>query len=478
MAHTTSLKSEYGDANDKMSGCLNLTVSHRANEFKSEMLTETTLEEGFKMRTEETSEGASKSPRTSMHLLRDLFPVYLVVTAFSLDMTLYLPTVNPYIESIVGIEKLTYYFSLTQSVSSAAQIITSFSIGYVAEKIGSIKWVFFSLMSLYVVGNVLYSIGSPSGLNSIVLVIVGRILCSVAEGSVGLGSSYIALVTTEEERLPAMSQYRSFMGFALIGPGLSSLFGLCDFYIGSYNINAHTAPTLFTALLMFAFNMIILFRMKDRKTKAASLLKGIQTFFRPGPLSLLFLQLFSSFSIATTQYLMPATFWQRYHFDTGLQGGLMVAIGIVALSGALFSHKLHSVFEQFSRTKQAEVHMTAFAFGISTVAYIGMLLAIRLDSEPATIGGKLVWIIACTLLYTAYNLQSSIHPSIFSKIIDPTLVVSLMPWLMGVFAVGKIIAPAVAGPLFPWLAYIAPLAMGILGFAIAMLARNTLSTSK
>ncbi|KAL1919655.1 uncharacterized protein VTP21DRAFT_1586 [Calcarisporiella thermophila] len=445
------------------SSCVALDEKNLENDAK--------LEEGH---TAEKEVETKPQRRNGWQLLKDLYPIFIIIVAFSIDMSLYLNSIYPYIQSLTS-DQASYYYALTLSLTAVAQIIVSFSVGYIAEKIGSLKLVVVSLMFLYCVGNLLYSLASPGALNHVGWVVVGRTLCGAAEGSGSLGNAYIAVATTKEERLQAMSMFRTFMILGLVSPGLASLLGLCNFYIGHYHINNYTAPPLFNTLLTVILNIIVALKLKDIKRPAVSPMQGIREIFKVGPSALLFLQFSSAFAVSTVQFLMPYTFWEIFHYGTSLQGGIMAAILIVSMIGPLFSHNLNAFLKKFSGPGQAEILLSAYSFFVVFIGNLIMLLVLVLNSE--SVGTQIVWILGATICYTAYNLQAGVHPSLFSKLIEPKYTVSLMPWMIGMLAIAKIAAPEVGTPLLASKVYAIPIALCLVSGGLGLLLKSRLSTS-
>lgn len=85
----------------------------------------------------------------------------------------------------------------------------------------------------------------------------------LASASASLALSYIVVTSNAEERLSAMSLYRTFAGIALVlGPLLSMPLTLAKFDIGTFDINANNAPSFVMSGIAVIIVCVCMFGMR------------------------------------------------------------------------------------------------------------------------------------------------------------------------------------------------------------------------
>ncbi|KAJ3160034.1 hypothetical protein HDU86_001299 [Geranomyces michiganensis] len=446
-------------------------------------------------------------PRKPLTLFSAYFVVNLVALSFGLDSSLYLPTVVALITRIEP-ANVTRTFFLVQTISSIAQVVVMLTIGLIVHYCarGSLKASIALLIAASAAGNLIYTIGGVKG--SVTALIIGRVLCGVASASSGVAGVYLSLTSSVEERLLCMTNFRTFAGVALVlGPLLSALFGLADFYIGSFHFDKLTAPTLGSFLIMTVLTVVILVAMEEQKSKAAaSPFAALPAFVASKPkgaaLALLGM-LLSAYASALILYIVPINLTSRWNYSVQSEGYLFALINAVGLVGSLCADWIKGAALRLvvriqgtgqpddmedkdakaASKNSARVAEVALAIGSFLVAAIGitcMLISVTVDGDDASLKTAVVFMIGAMIVMASYNIQASVIPSIFSKLIPAALKVALMPWMSAMTAVGKVLAPALtdsfsasAGGL--GLEYGFPIATSVFAVVLFAVGKNALS---
>ena len=114
------------------------------------------------------------------------------------------------------------------------------------------------------IGNFLYATAGPHALNSVWSLVGGRMFAGLASASASLALSYIVVTSNAEDRLSALSLYRTFAGIALVlGPLLSMPLTLVKFDIGTFDINANNAPSFVMSGIAFIIVCVCMFGMRN-----------------------------------------------------------------------------------------------------------------------------------------------------------------------------------------------------------------------
>ncbi|KAL4400234.1 hypothetical protein ACI68E_003150 [Malassezia pachydermatis] len=161
--------------------------------------------------------------------------------------------------------------------------------------------------------------------------------------------SYIVTSTSTEERLPALSLFRTFAGIALvIGPILSVVLTLFSFHIGKFIVNPYNSPTFVSSAIALIVALVTAFFVQEKKASKYNLIHIIKTLaqFKEGLqwcLSCAFvpagITIFSSFLMSNVFFLMSdllssPSFW---HYNLTLISGLQ-AIVFFSFSCSQFVH--------------------------------------------------------------------------------------------------------------------------------------------
>ena len=422
-------------------------------------------------------------------LLKRFFFLYLIAIQFGIDSTLWLPTAFSYISTLVTSSNAHYYLSITQLLPAAIQFFVSLLVGPTVAYFGcSLKWpmVFFILCSS--VGNFIYSCAGMHAIGNIWALIGGRMLCGLASGSSSLSMTYIVVSSSTEERLRALSQYRTSAGIALVvGPLLSLVLTTFTFKIGSFEVNGNNAPTFISSGIALCIAVVTAIAVQDKKADQLNFLKVLcnhQDAIFDGcslvwqiPLLGLGLLFISSFLMADILYLMSDLMRSPDHWGLGLTliSGLQAAIFLVALIGSLFTETMRKSLGKYTKewfptesllqpedtelqvknkshslaeTLVPEIFLSILSFCTTVIGAILVIIGlVVLDKEKSTQGGiagsVACFLIGCAVMMIAYNIQAASLPSLYSKSLPMKLRAVLTPWYGATVALGKLAAPPI-----------------------------------
>ncbi|WFD34151.1 hypothetical protein MCUN1_000987 [Malassezia cuniculi] len=432
---------------------------------------------------------ASNPPaRSRAELLRAFFFVNLVALQFGIDSTLWLPTVFSYISTITAHRRVHYYLSLAQLLPSAVQVFVSLLVGpIVALFTLSLKWSMVVFILLSFVGNFLYSCAGPFAINNVWALIGGRMLAGLASGSSALAMSYIVSSSSTDERLESLSQYRSFAGVAfVIGPVLSIPLTTFSFHIGRFPVDQNNAPTFVSSFIAVAVALITCCFVRQKRATQVNFLKvivhnrseltGHSKEIWAVPLLLLLLLFLSAFLMANVFYTMSDLMRSPDHWNLGLTliSGLQAIVFLFALIGSLladsfrriiqtsmqrassFRRRIHTALDIQSDDDKgslltdklvSEVVLSACSFLATVLGCILSIisLAVQAHTTGSHAGSVACFLIACTIMMAAYNIQAATLPSLYSKCLPAKLRTVLTPWYGATVALGKLAAPPIIG---------------------------------
>lgn len=395
------------------------------------------------------------------------FCVLLVSWQFGLDSTLWLPTVFSYLTSIVGDpSRAAHYLSLTQTLPAVVQVIISLTIGLVAAKARSLKWPLVVCVVASVSGSLLYVCAGKGAIGNAWAVVGARMLCGFASGASALAMSYIVIGTTAQDRLSAMSLYRTGAGMAMVlGPLVSIGMTQVSFQVSGYHIDGDNAPVVVSFCIASALLFVLLFGLENKSKASPNAVKTLVATLKQCPRTciipawILLVMLVSAYAAADVMYLLSETLPGDWHFSLALTSGLQAAVYAVALIASLGANALRSwimglkkhnedtaeASESSEGLVKAELVITIFSF---TLVILGLLVqmvgfAVFLAQGTAVPGTATAFLLGSTLVMAAYNLQASALPSLFSKSLPPDLCAALTPWYAATVAAGKIFAPLI-----------------------------------
>lgn len=427
-------------------------------------------------------------PRSQFQLFRAFFFVNLVALQFGIDGTLWLPTVFSYIATLVPPGKEHYYLSIAQLLPSAVQVFVSLLVGPVVAYMGaSLKWSMVGFICISFIGNFLYSCAGPHAIGDVWALIGGRMLAGLASGSSSLAMSYIVMSSSMDERLESLSQYRSFAGVAfVIGPILSIPLTTFTFYIGKFAVNENNAPTFVSAFIALSIAFITCCFVREKRANKINFLQvmlnnrheitGASKVIWAVPLLVLFLLFLSAFLMANVFYLMSDLMRSpdMWNLELTLISGLQAVVFLFALIGSLladtfrkflqvwlkrasFFHRRILVALEISETDEkssvlaqklvSEVALSVCSFIATVVGCILVIasLAVFAGTTSGHAGSVACFLIGCTIMMAAYNIQAASLPSLFSKSLPAKLRTVLTPWYGATVALGKLAAPPIIG---------------------------------
>ncbi|KAM9920072.1 hypothetical protein OXX59_007488 [Metschnikowia pulcherrima] len=424
--------------------------------------------------------------------------VLLIAVQFSFDSCVYLSSIAFWIEECGG-KNVSHYLFVVQAVSASVQIVASFIIGDIAQRVGSIKWCIIALFLLSFAGNFLYSCASTISLSTI---LGGRILCGVASASGALIYSYITAIHKERTKVfKFVSAYRTASGFFMAISQLVAIFAsYCDFKIHNFKVNSNNGPTFVCSFIILAVTALLVFVLENpavptRKTKM-SFTKALQGFFSApkwtlaGGIILLWGMFFASFLMSEVVYFMPVFLTESLGWETKFQGVAFMVASIIGICGSLVfphliempirkkekefnsqaesqsklsekSHISRNSEESADRKQEFEAYKKNALYNNQIVLSLVSLL-IALVGQAFMIGAAQVFrhrslphintgcffVGGMSLVMLAYNGMASTFPALFSVYIDPQVKLQLMPAIGAVAALGKLIAPIVLSNLY------------------------------
>lgn len=438
-----------------------------------------------------SGEDGAPPSRTQLQLLRHFACVYLVSLQFGLDSTLWLPTVLPYLEAIVEhngatADSATRYLSYAQTIPAAIQVVVSLTVGLVAAKVGSLKWPLVFCVFCSAAGSLIYTAAGPGAINDPWAVIGGRMLAGLASGSSSLAMSYIVIGTNAQERLEAMSLYRTGAGIAMVlGPLMSIGLTHVSFTISGYRIDGTNAMMAVSFCISSALVLVLIFGLENKSKASPNAFKALAHTLTKEPSTawtlsalILLVMLVSAYSAADVMYLLSDMLISQWDFSLSLTSGLQAAVYAVALVTSLGVGPLRAfVMRRLSRAKvgeeahegskdegqgkqrdnaavpgeaalaNAERSLTVFSFLAILVGLIILVVAFALaysrSSIPADAGTAVAFLFGATIIMGAYNIQASTLPTLFSKSLPANLRAALTPWYAATVAAGKIFAPLI-----------------------------------
>ncbi|SPO28023.1 uncharacterized protein UTRI_05166 [Ustilago trichophora] len=463
-------------------------------------------------------EEAQEEPR-QRSLVMSLLPVFLIALQFGMDSTLWLPTAYAHIaKCISGAEHVSSYLSLAQLLPAAVQLFVSLLIGPLAAMAGSLKWPAVGLLLCSAVGNFIYSLAGPGAINNVWAIVGSRCLMGLASGSASLAMAYLAVATTADQRLEAMSLFRTFGGVAMVlGPLLSIPLTRVHFRIGhsTFWVDGTNAPTFVAALTSLVIACLVAILLRDRSKPAHNAFAPLAGFFGSEhglwkmPCLVLGLMLVSAYLSANVLFLLSDLLAHRWNIDITLASGIQAIVFALSLLASITCGRLRQMTlawvpkpstaislpdtaEQGSPRKlsdtsspatacdkmRAELILTQVSQVISVISVLLILLSVAL--KASSVATAVVFCIACTVAMMGYNIQAASLPSLFSQSLPADVRASLVPWYAATVAAGKLAAPPITETIgnsnaHGWPASQAlPLAFGLGAIVVLALASNKL----
>lgn len=399
-----------------------------------------------------------------LELFRRFFVVNLSAFEYGLDSTVFLPTVLSY--ATVLKKDATRYVSYIQLFPSIVQFFISLLIGPTVAYFGfSPKWCIIAFLLCSAAGNFLYASAGPHAIGNVWAMVGGRMLSGAASGAASLSISYLVLVSTTEERLPAMSMYRAFVGISLVlGPLLSIPFVPLDAHIGQFRVNKDNAPAYTMSGIALIIALMTVAGLQNRHTTKRNLfqlmLSPTSSSFSKhknkwlGPGVVLLLMLHSSFLLANVFFLMSTLLKAPEHWNTSNTSScwLQAVVFASALAASTLVEQVRSgVVERTSRGPNASFNHRNSEIDLCLFSYVGSILGALLivvslanTSQSEAHSGSLVcFLIGCATLVSSYNVQAASLPSLFSKCLPLPLRSGLTPWYAATVAAGKVLAPPI-----------------------------------
>ncbi|KAI3482475.1 hypothetical protein L1887_54898 [Cichorium endivia] len=341
----------------------------------------------------------ASSPNANSSLLIRLLPVFLIALQFGMDSTLWLPTAYQHLAKCTsnGTET-SHYLSLAQLLPAAVQLFVSLFVGPLAAMVGSLKWPACFLLLCSVVGNLIYSLAAPGGINNVWAIVGARSFTSL------IIASLVALLLDDKSK-PAHNAFVPLIGF---------------------------------------------FTSKDGRWKMPCLILGLMLVSAYLSANVLFL----------LSELLAQTLAHRHHPCLWNPGDRLCAFAlgehrpVVACANSFLDHMQKSnaasgsdaaekgkLEDQAGAKLHAETVLTQASQVISLIAVF--LITMSLSFKAGSAATAVVFAIACSLAMMGYNIQAASLPSLFSQSLPADVRASLVPWYAATVAAGKLAAPPV-----------------------------------
>ncbi len=457
------------------------------------------------------SSSASKPDQaeTSSLLIR-LFPVFLIALQFGMDSTLWLPTAYEHIAKCTSNRTETsHYLSLAQLLPAAVQLFVSLLVGPLAAMAGSLKWPACFLLLCSAVGNFIYSVAAPGGINNVWAIVGARCLLGLASGSASLAMAYLTVSTASHQRIEAMSLFRTFGGIAMVlGPLLSIPLSRVHFDVGhsAFEVDGTNAPTFLAAFTSLVIASLVAVLLKDKSKPAHNAFVPLIGFFssKDGrwkmPCLILGLMLVSAYLSANVLFLLSELLAHRWHIGITLASGIQAIVFALSLLASIGCGRMRRFIVDYMQKRNtasgsdaaekgkledqaganlhAETMLTQASQVISVIAVFLAIMSVSFKAGSAATA--VVFAIACTLAMMGYNIQAASLPSLFSQSLPADVRASLVPWYAATVAAGKLAAPPVTETMgssngHGWAAsQSVPLALGLGAIVVLALASKRL----
>eukprot|EP01132_Coremiostelium_polycephalum_P005139 gene5139-6399_t len=230
---------------------------------------------------EEDADEVVEKPKI-LHKL-SLFSVMAIGFLANVEYGIVMPSIWNYIQSLGGSNN---DLGWALSGFSLAQLVALPLIGIWADK-RTMRECFCASVIIGVIGNILYAMSVHP-----VMIVIGRVIAGIGSSNMAISNSYIASVTTKEQRTKYMGMINGINAIGLVaGPAFNLLLALINFqfYMGKLHIivDPLRSPGWLLAFLLFVCFVLFLFfkepekQPKDDSTNGASetdpLLSGTST---------------------------------------------------------------------------------------------------------------------------------------------------------------------------------------------------------
>jgi hypothetical protein len=432
-------------------------------------------------------------------------PVFLIALQFGMDSTLWLPTAYQHLAKCTsnGTET-SHYLSLAQLLPAAVQLFVSLFVGPLAAMVGSLKWPACFLLLCSAVGNLIYSLAAPGGINNVWAIVGARCLLGLASGSASLAMAYLTVSTASHQRIEAMSLFRTFGGIAMVlGPLLSIPLTRVHFDVGhsAFKVDGTNAPTFLAAFTSLIIASLVAFLLDDKSKPAHNAFVPLMGFFtsKDGrwkmPCLILGLMLVSAYLSANVLFLLSELLAQRWHIGITLASGiqaivfalsLLASIGCGRMRQFILDHMQKSnaasgsdaaekgkLEDQAGSKLHAETVLTQASQVISLTAVF--LITMSLSFKAGSAATAVVFAIACSLAMMGYNIQAASLPSLFSQSLPADVRASLVPWYAATVAAPPVTETIGSSNGHGWAAsQSVPLALALGAIAVLALASKRL----
>lgn len=375
----------------------------------------------------------------------DLLVVYYVGFVAYFDYTVYSVSLLAYIDSLVGEEKASFIYSLTLSAQAAAQVISSFSVGYLA-RIFPMKYVFIAVESLGILGCIIYGLAAYP-INSAWAILIARILAGLGYGAYALGLAYMGIVI--EDPIKRASVIANFRAVGIFGAIPSSFVAMLlaipyiDFSIGNYSFNQYTYPAWVTCAVEISALLGIIFGIKHTpltgppdKTVEDPRFAGKKIYISIGVSLSILIFFYDGYIISSISYIMPVVMLDGYMWSVLKYSPVVVLLSIVGTLAA-FSSKYVS---KLLKGKQYIVIVPA-------IGYICVMCVLAVVGLPG-VGlpnwlGSLSFLFAVETQFAAFEVLQTMMSTLFAQLVPRDFIVRMMPITAGVYSIGKIVGPLI-----------------------------------
>lgn len=186
--------------------------------------------------------------------IRSLYIVHISGLVFALGFSIVLTGLLPYLRRLTGKQddELLEIFGWMVAINPLGQMLFSPLLGWLSNKLGSIRLVMLATCCVYVLGNLVYSClslmpGQNEGQIRWMMMLAGRLLVGISSANLAPCRAYIAGATFQHERNNQIAIFSLFqtLGF-VIGPAIQAAvtpIGCAEEYIeGELSLDMYTIP--------------------------------------------------------------------------------------------------------------------------------------------------------------------------------------------------------------------------------------------
>jgi len=221
---------------------------------KSETMEEKNKEEEEKGESDDQYWLQLETPDERKARVRSLYIVHASALVFSLGFSIVLTGILPYLRHLTGMkdEELLEIFGWMVAINPVGQMIFSPILGWLSNKLGSIRLVMYCTCCAYIVGNLLYSCLSllpaeNEGKSRWLCMLAARLMVGISSANLAPSRSYIAGATFKHERTTHISilSLCQALGF-VIGPAIQAAVTPIgcneDYQAGTISLDMYTIP--------------------------------------------------------------------------------------------------------------------------------------------------------------------------------------------------------------------------------------------